>query len=170
VVDTPSGWVVRETKSVAAHHEMPQTAAEVFERYPQVALTLCLLADGLDPVTGGVAVDPRPARVEVEILRPDGHEVRGFHTGDPEAVLIARASIAEAVDTILYSPPEPTVGRHCSWCPVSRWCAAYRASSGPSGAEAVEDDVEVQGAERPRMSLLAYAESVTVEIESDIPF
>lgn len=170
VVDTPAGWVVRETKSVAAHHEMPQTSAEVFERYPQVALTLCLLADGLDPATGSVAVDPRPARVEVEILRPDGHEVRGFDTRDPEAVLIARASIAEAVDTILYSPPEPTVGRHCSWCPVSRWCTAYRGSAGHLGAEEMANGVLVEGAERPRMSLLAYAESVTVEVDTEMPF
>ena len=170
VVETTSGYLVRETKSVGAHHEMPQTAAEVFERYPQVAVTLCLLADGLDPVTGSVA-DVRPGRVEVEILRPDGHEVRGFDTSDAEAVLIARATIAEAVDTILYTPAEPTVGRHCSWCPVSRWCAAYRGGSEAlTGAEALDDLASAGDGERPRMSLLAYAESVTIEVESDIPF
>jgi len=135
-----------------------------------VAWTLCDLADGLDPATGTVAVDRRRARVEVEILRPVGHEGRGCDTLDAEAVLIARASIAEAVDTILYSPPEPTVGRHCSWCPVSRWCTAYRGSAGHLGAEEMADGVLVEGAERPRMSLLAYAESVTVEIDTEMPF
>ena len=166
VVETAEGYLVRETKSVGAHHEMPQTAAEVFERYPQVAVALCLLADGLDPVTGGVSDNVRPARVEVEILRPDGHEVRGFDTSDSEAVLIARATIAEAVDTILYLPAEPHVGRHCSWCPVSRWCVAY---SGDVPAHADEAEPGADG-DRPRMSLLAYAEAVTVETDSDMPF
>ena len=168
VVETAEGYLVRETKSVGAHHEMPQTAAEVFERYPQVAVTLCFLADGLDPVTGTVAESPRPARVEVEILRPDGHEVRGFDTADAEAVLIARATIAEPIDTVLYSPAEPTVGRHCSWCPVSRWCSAYRGQA----ADVATVDLMIGGAddERPRMSLLAYAEAVSVEVDADIPF
>ena len=166
VVETADGYLVRETKSVGAHHEMPQTAAEVFERYPQVAVALCLLADGLDPVTGSVSSAVRPARVEVEILRPDGHEVRGFDTSDAEAVLIARATIAEAVDTILYLPAEPRVGRHCSWCPVSRWCVAY---SGDVSAPADEAEPGAEG-DRPRMSLLAYAEAVTVETDSDMPF
>ena len=166
VVETADGYLVRETKSVGAHHEMPQTAAEVFERYPQVAVALCLLADGLDPVTGSVSTAVRPARVEVEILRPDGHEVRGFDTSDAEAVLIARATIAEAVDTILYLPAEPHVGRHCSWCPVSRWCVAY---SGNVSAPADEAEPGAEG-DRPRMSLLAYAEAVTVETDSDMPF
>jgi hypothetical protein len=166
VVETADGYLVRETKSVGAHHEMPQTAAEVFERYPQVAVALCLLADGLDPVTGAVSHNVRPARVEVEILRPDGHELRGFDTSDSEAVLIARATIAEAVDTILYLPAEPHVGRHCSWCPVSRWCVAY---SGDVPAHADEAEPGADG-DRPRMSLLAYAEAVTVETDSDMPF
>jgi hypothetical protein len=167
VVETTAGYLVRETKSVGVQGDMPQTAAEVFERYPQVAVTLCLLADGLDPVTGEVAATPHPARVEVEILRTDGHELRGFDTSDAEAVLIARATIAEAIDTILYTPAEPHVGRHCSWCPVSRWCEAYR------GRASETDDVadgDSGGDERPRMSLLAYAESVTLEVDSEIPF
>lgn len=169
VIETAAGYLVRETKSVGAHHEMPQTAAEVFERYPQVAVTLCMLADGLDPVTGEVVDQPRPARVEVEVLRTDGYEVRGFDTSDAEAVLIARASIAEPIDTILYSPPEPTVGRHCAWCPVSRWCAAYRGT--PADISDAMDGMSSEAAdERPRMSLLAYAESVTHETEADIPF
>jgi hypothetical protein len=167
VVETTDGYLVRETKSVGAQGDMPQTAAEVFERYPQVAVTLCLLADGLDPVTGEVAMAPRPARVEVEILRTDGHELRGFDTSDTEAVLIARATIAEAIDTILYTPAEPHVGRHCSWCPVSRWCEAYRGRVSETGDVA---DGDSGGDERPRMSLLAYAESVTLEVDSEIPF
>jgi hypothetical protein len=157
--------LVRETKSVGGSHELPVTAAEVFERYPQVAVTLCLLADGLDPVTGQVAEAPRAARVEVEILRTDGHEVRAFETVDAEAVLIARATVAEGVDTILYSPAEPNVGRHCVWCPVSRWCVAHRGGT----AESAEVDASAAD-ERPRMSLLAYAESVTIESDADIPY
>lgn len=175
VLETTQGYVVRETKSVGAHVEIPQTSAEVFERYPQVAVTLCLLADGLDPITGEVVSDARPARVEVEILRADGREVRGFDTSDPEAVLIARASVAEAVDTILYSPPQPTLGRHCAWCPVSRWCSAYRGQAvhvmdSEAGGTAVDDAAGAEGDGRPRMSLLAYAESVTLDADVDMPF
>jgi hypothetical protein len=175
VLETAQGYVVRETKSVGAHVEMPQTSAEVFERYPQVAVTLCMLADGLDPVTCEVVSDVRPARVEVEILRADGREVRGFDTSDPEAVLIARASVAEAVDTILYSPPEPTLGRHCAWCPVSRWCSAYRgqaveAMGSAPGSAAVDGALVLESNERPRMALLAYAESVTLEADVEMPF
>jgi hypothetical protein len=165
VVDLGTRRLVRETKSVGSQHEMPLSAGEVFERYPQIAVTLCMLADGLDPVTGEVAEEPLPSRVEVEILRTDGHEVRGFDTADAEAVLIARATVAEAVDTILYSPAEPTVGRHCAWCPVSRWCDAYRGQSRdvPDAADPATD-------ERPRMSLLAYAEAVTLDGDSEMPF
>ncbi len=166
-LETADGYVIRETKSVGAHHEMPQTAAEVFERYPQVAVALCMLADGLDPVTGHVVAEPRVGRVEVEILRTDGREVRGFDTSDAEAVLIARASIAEAVDTICYSPAEPSLGRHCEWCPVSRWCVAYR---GDSRVVSGEPPADAAASEPPRMSLLAYAEAVSVDIEADLPF
>ncbi|MEY3733060.1 MAG: hypothetical protein RL347_419, partial [Actinomycetota bacterium] len=172
VLETADGYLVRETKSVGAHFEMPQSAAEVFERYPQVAVTLCMLADGLDPLTSQVAGDPRPSRVEVEILRPDGREVRGFETSDAEAVLLARASVADAVDTILYSPAEPTVGRHCEWCPVSRWCAAYGGQAREGLTSSTEASLSPVGdaEERPRMSLLAYAESVTLEADADLPF
>lgn len=166
VIETGSGYVIRETKSVGSHHALPETAAEVFERYPQVAVTLCLLADGLDPVSGAVADDVRPARVEVEILRPDSREVRGFDASDADAVVIARASIADAIDTILYSPAEPTVGRHCQWCPVSRWCRAF----GSQAPVDVDGPVGDLGGEPARMSLLAYAEMVTVDVEADIPF
>jgi hypothetical protein len=165
VVDGVHGYVVRETKSVGGDRELPRTSADVFERYPQVAVALCLLADGLDPVTGEVTAEPRPARVEIEILRADGAEVRGFDAGDPETVLAARASIAEAVDTILYSPPEPEVGRHCVWCPVSRWCAAHRQSPVEVG---MPDEALTEGT--PRMSLLAYAESVSLDGDGEVPF
>lgn len=166
VLETAQGYLVRETKSVGAYFDMPQTSAEVFERYPQVAVTLCMLADGLDPVSGHTVADPRPARVEVEILRADGRDVLGFDTSDAEAVLSARAAIAESVDTILYSPAEPTPGRHCAWCPVSRWCVAYQAPE----QEAMPPDAAETEEARPRMSLLAYAESITVETDSDLPF
>ncbi len=170
VIETSDGYLVRETKSVGVHHEMPQSAAEVFERYPQVAVTMCLLADGLDPVSGEASATRRPSRVEVEILRTDGREVRGFDTSDAEAVLIARATIAEAIDTILYSPAAPSLGRHCEWCPVSRWCSAYRGQDRDGVAPPPVTDEVSRGAERPRMSLLAYAESVTVDLDAEVPF
>ena len=50
---------------------------------------------------------------------------------------------------------------------MSRWCAAYRGSS----VEIADDvAVSVDGDERPRMSLLAYAEAVSIETDADLPF
>ena len=64
VIETGSGYIIRETKSVGSHHALPETAAEIFERYPQVAVTLCMLADGLDPVSGQLMSEQRPSRVD----------------------------------------------------------------------------------------------------------
>ena len=108
VVEFPEGVVVRETKTVA-EAAVGGTAADVFERYPQIAMSLCLVADGLDPVSGAVRA-PRPARIELELLSTEGYEVRTFDATDASTVLAARAVLADAVDRILYSEPTPIPG------------------------------------------------------------
>lgn len=168
VLDTSAGIVVRETKSLTEAPEEASTA-ELLERYPQVAVTLCMLADGLDPLTGEVSASSTPAVVQLEMLWPGGQMVRTFDAADPDVVLRARAVVAEAVDTIIYTEPTPNVGRWCSWCPVSRWCRAR------AGAEVIEltavDAAETiaSGPEPSRVSLLAYAEDVS-GAEDDLPF
>lgn len=177
VVETESRIVVRETKSVA-EASIPETSSEVFERYPQIAVTLCLLADGLSPfgapsplvvhVEGRV---PPPTFVQLELLSPEGCEVRTFSPDDPETVLLARTVVAEAVDTILYSDPVPNPGRWCAWCPVSRWCYAKASSDAGVGTvpEAPEEPTGHPAAVPSRVALLAYAEDISAPDE-EIPF
>jgi len=159
---------VRETKSLGDAPD-EATTAELLERYPQVAVTLCMLADGLDPITGAVAAEPAPSVVQLELLWPAGQAVRTFDSADADTVLIARALVADAVDTIIYTEPTPNVGRWCAWCPVARWCTARQ------GTDAVDDVVievsvedDVPGAPS-RVSLLAYAEEIS-GVEDDLPF
>ncbi|MBU6311119.1 MAG: PD-(D/E)XK nuclease family protein [Actinomycetales bacterium] len=164
VVEFPEGVVVRETKTVA-EAAVGGTPAEVFDRYPQVALSLCLVADGLDPVSGAVRA-PRPARIELELLSADGYEVRTFDAADAGTVLAARAVIADAVDRILYTDPSPNPGSWCAWCPVATWCEARQ-------TEVVVEltaDVVSETAEGPtRVALLSYAETAVVA-DDDVPF
>ena len=56
---------------------------------------------------------------------------------------------------------------------MSRWCEAYRGRASEMGSEGMGEvtaDGNSDEDERPRMSLLAYAESVTLEVDSEIPF
>ena len=164
VLEFPDGVVVRETKTVA-EAAAPESATEVFERYPQVALALCLLADGLDPLSGELRDEPLPARVELELLSVDGREVRSFDAADATAVLQARATLADAIDRILYTEPTPNPGPWCSWCRVAQWCTAAQEPSPTADAFA-----EPAGPDAPtRVALLAYAETVAVD-DDDIPF
>ena len=167
VVETPQGVVIRETKSVA-EAAAPESLAEVFQRYPQVALALCLVADGLDPVSGRVLDEPRPARVELELLSTEGREVRSFASSDAAAVLQARASLADAVDLILYSEASPNPGPWCAYCPVSTWCVAA-----PDAVAREADDAGLESivvADAPgRVALLAYSEALATD-DDDIPF
>ena len=168
LLEFPDGYVVRETKTVA-EAAAPEAASEVFERYPQVALALCLLADGLDPLSGEVVDEPRPARVELELLSVEGSEVRSFDAADPVTVLEARAALADAVDRILYSEPTPNPGPWCSWCRVSTWCSAAQEPSADAFAEMQVADAAGRTAGPSRVALLAYAETVAVD-DDDIPF
>ncbi|MFM9134078.1 MAG: PD-(D/E)XK nuclease family protein [bacterium] len=169
VVETADAFIVRETKSVA-EAEVAEAASEVFARYPQVAVALCLLADGLDPLRGQVAEQPRTAYVELELLSESGHEIRSFDAADAELVLQARAVVADAVDRILYDSPEPHVGHWCAWCPVSKWCLAYSGIvySEEESDEAPPGEVET-GTVPSRVALLAYAEDIAV-VDDDIPY
>ena len=164
LLDFPDGVVVRETKTVA-EAAAPESPTEVFERYPQVALALCLLADGLDPLSGEVHDEPMPARVELELLSVDSHEVRSFDAADATTVLQARAALADAVDRILYTEPSPNPGPWCSWCRVSQWCSAAQEPSPTADAFAEP----VSPGAPTRVALLAYAETVAVD-DDDIPF
>ncbi|MEK9736114.1 MAG: hypothetical protein VW239_02180, partial [Candidatus Nanopelagicales bacterium] len=117
--------------------------------------------------TGVVSASSTPAVVQLEMVWPGGQIVRTFDAADPEVVLCARAVVAEAVDTIIYTEPTPNVGRWCNWCPVARWCTARNGSELIEMAE--EEQAVPDGNEPSRVSLLAYAEDVSGG-EDDLPF
>lgn len=130
VLHTGDTIVVRETKTVS-HDVSTDSDRELLNRYAQVALTICLLADGYDPLAAGVpAITHRThnAVVEIEFLSEDGFHLRRFEVNDPEIVLLARTAIAGAADTLLYTDPTPSLGTWCSSCGVSSWCEAFQAS------------------------------------------
>ena len=165
--------IVRETKTVYDTDDT-LTDSQLLQRYPQVALTLCMLADGLDALTGQLLDPPRPARVELEFLTIDGSHVRSFDATDAETVVTARAHIGEALDRLLYDPPVPQPGPWCSWCPVARWCTATTLTDdgrwvdpGESDDSGESDEPTNQGT---RTELLALAETAGYDEDDDIPF
>jgi hypothetical protein len=122
VVDQGDVVLVRETKTADARR-LPHGEADLLDYFPQVALAVCLIADGLDPVSGLVG-PPRPAVVELELLTQDHGAVVRYSTTDPEMVYRARMVAAELIDPLLAQPPTANPGPQCRWCPVSRWCEA----------------------------------------------
>ncbi|MBA9049227.1 MULTISPECIES: PD-(D/E)XK nuclease family protein [Streptomyces] len=87
---------------------------------PQLALAVVLLAEG------ALDGDPKGARVELEVLRPDSGDplvIEPYH--EPERVEKARRllySYAEPWRSDEVFTPKP--GRHCRICPVSEWCGS----------------------------------------------
>ena len=138
------GWVVvRETKTTARLFDTG-SQLQMLRQYPQVALSLCMLADGLHPLQPQrLPRTPLQARVELEILTLEGSQVLSFDATDPDVVLLARTCLAEAIDPLLYTAPTPQVGDGCSICPVSAWCDAFQthaaapAHETPSGSLAI---------------------------------
>ncbi|SDG27623.1 PD-(D/E)XK nuclease superfamily protein [Sinosporangium album] len=105
--------VYREQKSVAASRGI--TADNAFDLVPQLALAVCLVADG--------AFGPGAGLVELEQLSPEQAEVITLDAGDPGVVGAARAVVSRLAaewhhDTAFAPKPGPW----CRICPVSRWC------------------------------------------------
>ncbi|MEV5615895.1 PD-(D/E)XK nuclease family protein [Streptomyces bacillaris] len=109
--------VWREIKSTK--YRRPLGNKDVLEQYPQAALALVLLAEGM---LGG---DVRHSRVEVEILRPSGPDLELVSPRQADRIATARQVIRD-----LAAPwhgdrrSNPNPGRHCVRCEVARWCPA----------------------------------------------
>lgn len=124
-LDHDGAWVIREVKTVSPRGLSDDRTA-LLHRYPQVAATVCLLADGYRP-------DTQPAdhagRVELELLGPDAGDVLVFDAADPLTVLVARSALAERIDAWLFDTTHPIGDRPpCHSCEVSRWCGQQPAS------------------------------------------
>lgn len=176
VVEFPDHVVVRETKTVSGvlADRLPEEhdVVALLQAYPQAAVTVCMLADGLDPITGEVGAVPVPARVEVEFLAPDEGRVVSIEVRDAEAVLAARRILADGVDRIIYGEPVPHLGPWCRSCPVAAWCSAATARDSIDADEAVE---VVDGSDQAartaggRVALLSWVDTVE-DRDDDIPF
>ncbi|WP_243869734.1 PD-(D/E)XK nuclease family protein [Streptomyces liangshanensis] len=111
-----ASWVWRETKTTAT---TPWAGRPLLERYPQLALAVMLLA------RGDLGGEPRRARVELEVLRPDGADLEII---DPFAPA-TRASAGRIITALVagWSGDDhyaPTPGRACRRCEVAQWCTS----------------------------------------------
>jgi len=105
--------VYRETKTIKREPEFT-TAEQALDVYPQIALSVCLLADDPD-ISDGV--------VELEILTNGAGYLYTFDTSDAHVVLAARRHLAETLDAWLHddthqAPQDPP----CHWCPMRHVC------------------------------------------------
>ncbi|MBB5979842.1 PD-(D/E)XK nuclease family protein [Kribbella solani] len=109
------GWVWREVKTTT--YRSPRVGADLMETYPQVALAVLILAEGL------LGDEPRRSRVELEILRPGGSDLELIQPTRPDVIGRARAIVRQYAgpwhaDTTAQARP----GDHCDRCEYSRWC------------------------------------------------
>ncbi|OXM56162.1 hypothetical protein CFP71_14685 [Amycolatopsis thailandensis] len=117
------GWVWRELKTTQKEGWFHD---DLLDEFPQLALAVSFLAEG---VLGG---DPATARVELEVLRPDGAEIDVIDPTDPERLTKARAVLRRLTqpwraDETFGARPS----KNCRWCPVSRWCPSFPGSDIP---------------------------------------
>ncbi|MDT0447043.1 PD-(D/E)XK nuclease family protein [Streptomyces johnsoniae] len=118
-------WVWREIKTSASG----RPPRDVLAAYPQLALAIS--------VVGGALGSPRArGRVELEVLRPGGVDLRTFDPYDAET--------REAAETLLRGQLsgwhaetrfEAVPGPQCTACEVARWCSAgQRRNAGQEAA------------------------------------
>ncbi|MEV6935650.1 SDR family NAD(P)-dependent oxidoreductase, partial [Streptomyces sp. NPDC051132] len=109
-------WVWRETKT-SAHGARP--AQDLLRAYPQLALAVLLLSRG---DLGGSA---SRARVELEILRPDGADLEIIDPYAP-AHRTTAAGLVRDLTAGWHRDDDyaATPGEVCTRCEVARWCSA----------------------------------------------
>ena len=112
-------WVLRETKTLSPRG-LPEDRTLLLDRYPQVALAICLLADGFTP--DGSPSDS-PGTVQLELLGPDDGALLEYDASDPIVVLVARTALADRIDAWLFDDVHP-IGANppCRSCEVYQWC------------------------------------------------
>jgi hypothetical protein len=119
--------VVRETKTVSPRFVAPDAPA-LLDQFPQVALGVCLMADGHPAFD---SVPPGPRTVELEVLGAAGHRLARFDATDPTTVLAARTALADRVDRWLHDTTHlPGTRPPCQTCPVARFCSDYQPQGG----------------------------------------
>ncbi|MGI8336038.1 PD-(D/E)XK nuclease family protein [Actinomadura scrupuli] len=125
--------VYREQKTTTGPDRF--TADGALAQVPQLALAVCLIADGVFGGAGGGRSGgggPVPGTVELEVMSPLRAGVLTFDTADPAVVGAARRIVTGLVrdwhhDTAFRARP----GRWCTACPVARWCPDRAGAEGP---------------------------------------
>ncbi|MFF0456783.1 PD-(D/E)XK nuclease family protein [Nocardia africana] len=109
------GWVWHETKTT--QRSLRGAGDELLDRYPQLALAVVVLN------VGALGGRDDTARVELELLHPDGAGLHLIDPTDPARVAYAREVLRElATSWRLDDTFDPRPGKDCRWCPVSKWC------------------------------------------------
>ncbi|WP_198045444.1 PD-(D/E)XK nuclease family protein [Kitasatospora mediocidica] len=112
--DTNGAWVWRETKTSGSN----RTHRDPLASYPQLALAVRII--GTSALHGGQA----NGRVELEVLRPGGVDLRTLDPFDPGTRAAAEATLREQVtgwhsEDLYAAVPGPD----CAGCEVARWCS-----------------------------------------------
>ena len=108
-------WVWRETKTSGS--DRPRR--DVLAAYPQLALAVRIIGNGL--LRGAQA----GGRVELELLRPGGVDLRIFDPYAPQTRVAAERVLREQVmDWHAEKLFEAAPGPECSTCEMAPWCSA----------------------------------------------
>lgn len=107
-------WVWRETKTSAS--DRPRR--DLMAAYPQLALAVKIIGTGALPGTQA------RGRVELELLRPAGADLRIIDPFAPATLAAAEAVLGEQVrgwhaETLFEAVP----GTECAQCEVAKWCS-----------------------------------------------
>jgi len=109
-------WVWRETKTSAREQ---RSSAQLLDRYPQLALAVLFFARGDLGGASGLA------RIELEVLRPDGADLEIIDPGVPATLEAAARIIHELVAKWRRDDDYGAVpGKACARCETEHWCSA----------------------------------------------
>jgi hypothetical protein len=138
-----SELVIRETKSSAVANV--STRDEAYDQYSQVPFFIQMLSAGLLARHGADR-----GRVDVEVLTPDEQLVWSWSTDDTVTRRVAAGDVRRSAEAWhLDRTWQATPGRHCTWCPVSRWCPDRLQdgvdSMGSSAGASSKTDIDTAG-------------------------
>ncbi|WP_346168189.1 PD-(D/E)XK nuclease family protein [Streptomyces javensis] len=128
-IDSDGTFVIRETKTTT--REIPESEKDAFDKYLAVPWLLNLFASGY---RGPHQSDK--ARLELEVLSPEGSRVFSWDADNARLLRMAKAEVrlrarAWHKDTTWSATP----GAHCSWCTVKKWCPDARSADAEVGVE-----------------------------------
>lgn len=115
-------WCYREVKTTSA--EKIIDGERLLSRYPQAALAVLLYR------AGAIPLGPLSA-IEVEILTPNGADLRVLDPRSPALLDVARQKILPmAVAWHGDADHLPNPGKNCRRCPYPQWCPSAQNASG----------------------------------------